>query len=188
MPLLVIPLSVIALLTAPLHSINQLAAPFHAFVMASSAAGSSGLSGAVGAVQDGWRHGLWLLQPLAAVDPAPLFVLSLLPYLAFLRWAGRSGRFPPLALRGFQSTLVFVAVTIVAAVVAELRFGQQLADVDPLHGAAEAFLTVANLMVLLGFSTASADGPPPQGHEQVLRPGEDGVVHPEDGASVSDPR
>ncbi|MCP9828940.1 DUF3593 domain-containing protein [Synechococcus sp. L2F] len=156
--------------------------------MASSAAGSSGLSGAVGAVQDGWRHGLWLLQPLAAVDPAPLFVLSLLPYLAFLRWAGRSGRFPPLALRGFQFTLVFVAVTIVAAVVAELRFGQQLADVDPLHGAAEAFLTVANLMVLLGFSTASADGPPPQGHEQVLRPGEDGVVHPEDGASVSDPR
>ncbi len=188
MPLLVIPLPVIALLTAPLHSIHQLAAPFHAFVMASSAAGSTGLSGAVGAVQDGWRHGLWLLQPLAAVDPAPLFVLSLLPYLAFLRWAGRSGRFPPLALRGFQFTLVFVAVTIVAAVVAELRFGQQLADVDPLHGAAEAFLTVANLMVLLGFSAASADGPPPQGHEQVLRPGEDGVVHPEDGASVSDPR
>jgi Protein of unknown function (DUF3593) len=93
----------------------------------------------------------WLLQPLAAIDPAPLFVLSLLPYLAFLRWAGRSGRVPPLALAGFRFTLVFVAVTIGAAVVAEQRFGRQLADVDLLHGGAEAFLTLANLLVLLGF-------------------------------------
>jgi len=59
---------------------------------------------------------------------------------------------PPLALRGFQFTLVFVAVTIVAAVVAEQRFGQQLADVDALHGGAESLLTVGNLMILLGFS------------------------------------
>lgn len=95
---------------------------------------------------------VWLLEPLAAIDPAPLFVLSLLPYLAFLRWAGQSGRLPPLALRGFQFTLVFVAVTIAASVVAKQRFGLQLADVDPLHGGAEAFLTVANLLVLLGFS------------------------------------
>jgi hypothetical protein len=188
MPSHFMPLPGIALLTAPLHSISQLPAPFLAFAMASSSAASTLLSVAVGTAQDGWRHALWLLEPLAAVDPAPLFVLSLLPYLAFLRWAGRSGRFPPLALRGFQFTLVFVAVTIVAAVVAELRFGQQLADVDPLHGAAESFLTVANLMVLLGFSAAAAEAPPPQSHEQVLRPGEDGVVHPEDGASVSDPR
>lgn len=188
MSLHVMPLPGIALLAAPLHSISQLPAPFLAFTMASSVAASTVLSVAVGSAQEGWRHGLWLLEPLAAVDPAPLFVLSLLPYLAFLRWAGRSGRFPPLALRGFQFTLVFVAVTIVAAVVAELRFGQQLADVDPLHGAAESFLTVANLMVLLGFSAAAAEAPPPQSHEQVLRPGEDGVVHPEDGASVSDPR
>ncbi|APD48910.1 DUF3593 domain-containing protein [Synechococcus sp. CS-602] len=96
--------------------------------------------------------GIALLESLAAIDPGPLFVISLLPYLAFLRWAGRSGRMPPLALRGFQFTLVFVAVTIVAAVVAEQRFGQQLADVDALHGGAESLLTVGNLMILLGFS------------------------------------
>jgi hypothetical protein len=98
--------------------------------------------------------GLWLLEPLARVDPTPLFVLSLVPYLAFLWWAKRSGRFPPLALRGFQFTLVFVAVTIAAAVVAEQHFGRQLADVDPLHGGAEAFLTFGNLLILLGFGRA----------------------------------
>lgn len=106
--------------------------------------------------------------PLAAwagFDPAPLFVLSLLPYLAFLWWAGKVRGFPRLALRGFQLTLLFVAVTIAAAVVAQLRFGQQLADVDALHGGAEAFLTLSNALVLLGFAQgrpqeASSEGGP----------------------------
>lgn len=98
---------------------------------------------------------LALLQRLGAIDPAPLFVLSLLPYLAFLWWASRLQAFPPLALRGFQLTLLFVAVTIAAAVLAQLRYGQLLADVDPLHGAAEAFLTLSNLLVALGFMGAA---------------------------------
>ncbi|MCT0199426.1 DUF3593 domain-containing protein [Synechococcus sp. CS-1325] len=102
--------------------------------------------------------GGWLLEPLATLDPGPLFVLSLLPYLAFLRWAGRSGRMPKLALRGFQFTLVFVAVTIVAAVIAQQQFGRQLADVDGLHGGAEAFLTIGNLMILLGFRQPPGHG------------------------------
>jgi hypothetical protein len=92
------------------------------------------------------------LAALAGIDPAPLFVLSLVPYLAFLWWASRVRAFPRLALLGFQLTLLFVAVTIVAAVVAQLKFGQQLADVDPLHGGAEAFLTLSNALVMLGFA------------------------------------
>jgi hypothetical protein len=78
--------------------------------------------------------------------------LSLLPYLAFLWWARQVKTFPRLALRGFELTLLFVAVTIVAAVVAQLQFGKQLADVDPLHGGAESILTLSNLFVVLGFS------------------------------------
>ena len=93
-----------------------------------------------------------LLGWLAGVDPSPLFVLSLIPYLAFLWWARQVRAFPRLALRGFQLTLLFVAVTIVAAVVAQVHFGKQLADVDPLHGGAESFLTLSNLLVVLGFS------------------------------------
>jgi heme A synthase len=97
------------------------------------------------------------LQSLSAVDPAPLFVLSLFPYLAFLWWAWRSKRVPPLALWGFSFTLVFVFITIVAAVVAELVYGRQLADVDPLHGGAELFLTISNVMILLGFRSAAVN-------------------------------
>ena len=92
------------------------------------------------------------LAALAGFDPSPLFVLSLVPYLAFLWWASKVRAFPRLALLGFQLTLLFVAVTIVAAVVALLHFGRQLADVDPLHGGAEAFLTLSNALVMLGFA------------------------------------
>jgi hypothetical protein len=95
---------------------------------------------------------LSLLQKLGSIDPTPLFVLSLLPYLAFLWWASRLPAFPRLALRGFQFTLVFVAVTIAAAIVALRLYGRQLADVDPLHGGAEALLTLSNLLVVLGFT------------------------------------
>lgn len=111
--------------------------------------------------------GLRLLQRLGGIDPTPLFVLSLLPYLAFLWWAARVRAFPRLALRGFQFTLVFVAVTIAAAIVALQLYGRQLADVDPLHGGAEALLTLSNLLVVLGFSLPSdatpADSAQPRG-------------------------
>jgi hypothetical protein len=93
-----------------------------------------------------------LLLQLASFDPAPLFALSLFPYLAFLWWGWKSKRFPRLALIGFGFTLVFVAATIAAALVAEAQYGLQLADVDGLHGGAESLLTVSNLLVLLGFS------------------------------------
>lgn len=101
------------------------------------------------------------LQRLGELDPSPLFALSLFPYLAFLRWAGRSRRFPPLALWGFRLTLLFVAITIAAALVAQWRYGAVLADVDPLHGGAESFLTLSNLLVLLGFSFPSLGRPRP---------------------------
>jgi hypothetical protein len=95
------------------------------------------------------------LQWLAAIDPSPLFALSLIPYLAFLWWARRIQGFPSLALRGFELTLVFVGVTIAAALIAQQQFGRQLADVDPLHGGAESFLTLANLLVAGGFALAA---------------------------------
>ena len=98
-----------------------------------------------------------LLDALAGVDPAPFFGLSLLPYLAFLWWSWRSGRMPRLALWGYALTLLFVLVTIGAAIAAEMIYGRQLADVDPLHGGAEVFLTLSNVLVLLGFSRARRD-------------------------------
>lgn len=101
----------------------------------------------------------------AANDPAAaLFAVSLFPYLLFLWWAKRSGRFPSLALWGFGLTLLFVLITIGAALVAQLRYGAELANVDWLHGGAEAFLSLSNLVLLLGFAI-----PTEASGEQVLR-------------------
>jgi hypothetical protein len=53
-----------------------------------------------------------------------------------------------------------VLITIGAALVAQLRYGAELANVDWLHGGAEAFLSLSNLVLLLGFATPT-DGPAP---------------------------
>ncbi|NER00652.1 MAG: DUF3593 domain-containing protein [Cyanothece sp. SIO2G6] len=83
-----------------------------------------------------------------------LFAASLFPYLGFLWFLTRTPDTPRLALIGFYGTLVFVAVTIPVGIYAEKVYGDVLANVDFLHGGAESFLTLANILVVLGFSTA----------------------------------
>ncbi len=83
-----------------------------------------------------------------------LFAVSLFPYLGFLWFLTRSGQAPRLALIGFYMTLVFVAVTIPAGIYARVIYKDVLANVDWLHGAAESFLTIANILVVLGFRQA----------------------------------
>lgn len=83
-----------------------------------------------------------------------LFALSLFPYLGFLWFLTRSGQTPRLALIGFYSLLVFVAVTIPAGIYAKQVYGMELANMDTLHGSAEAFLTLSNILVVLGFRQA----------------------------------
>lgn len=83
-----------------------------------------------------------------------LFAVSLFPYLGFLWFLTRSGQTPRLALIGFYTLLVFVAVTIPAGIYAKIVLGEQLANVDWLHGSAEFFLTLSNILVVLGFHQA----------------------------------
>ena len=80
-----------------------------------------------------------------------LFALSLFPYLGFLWFMTRSRQTPRLALIGFYLLLVFVAVTIPAGIYAKVHYGEALANVDWLHGGAEFFLTLSNILVVLGF-------------------------------------
>ncbi len=88
------------------------------------------------------------------MDKNTLFALSLFPYLGFLWFLTRSGKTPRLALIGFYSLLVFVAVTIPAGIYARNHYGLELANVDWLHGSAEFFLTFSNILVALGFREA----------------------------------
>ena len=92
-----------------------------------------------------------ILEYLGEIDPSPFFVLSLIPYLFFLHWANKSNSIPKISLWGFRLTLLFVLMTIIFAIVAKVLFDRSLTDVDPLHGAAEAFLTVSDALVAAGF-------------------------------------
>ncbi|BAU11601.1 hypothetical protein LEP3755_21000 [Leptolyngbya sp. NIES-3755] len=88
------------------------------------------------------------------ISKETLFAISLFPYLGFLWFLTRSQKTPRLALIGFYMTLVFVAITIPAGIYAQVHYGKQLADVDWLHGSAESFLTLSNILVVLGFRQA----------------------------------
>ena len=83
-----------------------------------------------------------------------LFAISLFPYLGFLWFMTRSGKTPRLALIGFYVLLIFVAITIPAGIYAQVHYGESLANVDWLHGSAEFFLTLSNILVVLGFRQA----------------------------------
>lgn len=83
-----------------------------------------------------------------------LFAISLFPYLGFLWFLTGSKQVPKLALIGFYMTLVFVGVTIPAGIYAKVVYDEQLANVDWLHGGAEFFLTLSNILIVLGFRQA----------------------------------
>jgi hypothetical protein len=88
------------------------------------------------------------------ISKEALFALSLFPYLGFLWFLSRIKSMPRLALIGFYGTLVFVAVTIPAGIYAQVHYGKALANVDWLHGSAEVFLTLSNILIVLGFRQA----------------------------------
>jgi len=92
-----------------------------------------------------------MLQFLADIDPSPFFVLSLIPYLFFLNFAQKSSEIPKISLWGFRLTLLFVLMTIIFAVLALQLYDSALTDIDPLHGAAESFLTLSDALVAIGF-------------------------------------
>lgn len=89
---------------------------------------------------------------------ANLFQVSLIPYLALLYFLSRSEtNTPKLGNFGFQFLLVFVAATIPAGIYAKVAYGETLANVDYLHGIAEAFLTITNLIIISGFRQPRAE-------------------------------
>ncbi len=93
-----------------------------------------------------------IFDQFSSLDPGPIFVISLFPYLIFLFWAQKSASIPKTALWGFRLTLLFVAMTIVCSIIAKVNYNQELTDVDYLHGSAEAFLALSDALIVLGFS------------------------------------
>jgi len=83
------------------------------------------------------------------------FQASLLPYLLFLYFLSfRANQVPALGNFGFQFVLLFVISTIPSGIISKSVYGFSLADTDYLHGGAELLLTVANVLIVLGFKEA----------------------------------
>ena len=93
-----------------------------------------------------------LFDGLAKLDPGPIFVISLFPYLIFLYWAQKSESIPKTSLLGFRLTLLFVFVTIVLSIISNIFYGKELTEIDQLHGSAEAFLALSDGLIVIGFA------------------------------------
>lgn len=85
----------------------------------------------------------------------PFFGASLFPYLAFLYFLNVEENDCPKGVTvGFATCLVFVFLSIPAAIAAKLLYGLSLADSDWLHGSAESVLTITNLVTVVAFRQA----------------------------------
>ncbi len=93
----------------------------------------------------------FILSRLSSIDPTPFFILSLVPYLVFLYFLQRTSIIPRIALWGFRLTLLFVFMTIVFAIYAQINYSDELTNIDTLHGAAESFLTLSDGLIVFGF-------------------------------------
>jgi len=77
------------------------------------------------------------------------FQASLLPYALFLYFLSfKANRISDLGNFGFQFLLLFVLSTIPGGIVTKTQYGSSLANVDWLHGGAEALLTVTNILIV----------------------------------------
>ena len=109
-------------------------------------------------------------QDEAEAFAGPLFGLSLFPYLAFLYFLNvPENECPKGVTVGFATCLLFVFLTIPAAIAAKILYGVSLADSDWLHGSAESLLTITNLVTVVAFRQAlrakERDSPMPESAE-----------------------
>lgn len=94
-------------------------------------------------------------QQVAEELAGPLFGASLIPYLAFLYLLNVKENDTPKGVTvGFATCLLFVFLTIPAAIASQQLYGVSLADCDWLHGSAESLLTITNLVTILAFRQA----------------------------------
>jgi len=100
-------------------------------------------------------HSLLSFSDQGANLAGKFFPASLPPYLAFLYFLSfRGNRTPALGNFGWQYLLLFVLGTIPSGIISKSVYGMSLANVDWLHGGAEALLTITQVLIVLGFREA----------------------------------
>ena len=91
------------------------------------------------------------IEKLASIDNTALFAASIFPYIFFLFYLYKIKSINKLVKIGFSLTVLFVFITILVSIFALNYYDKTLVEVDFLHGSAEFFLTLSDLVILLGF-------------------------------------
>ena len=91
------------------------------------------------------------IEKLASIDNTALFAASIFPYAFFLFYLYRINSVNKLVKTGYSLTVLFVFITIVISIYTLNYYDKTLVEVDFLHGLAESFLTLSDLVILLGF-------------------------------------
>ncbi len=92
-----------------------------------------------------------LIEKLASIDNTALFAASIFPYAIFLFYLYKIKAVNNLVKKGYTLTVLFVFITIVVSIYTLNYYNKTLVEVDFFHGLAESFLTLSDLVILLGF-------------------------------------
>jgi len=92
-----------------------------------------------------------ILNTLSAIDNNYIFIISIIPYSIFLFYLYKNQNLNKTIKIGFSLTLLFVLITIIFSVISLTVYDKSLVEIDIFHGLAEAFLTLTDFIILLGF-------------------------------------
>ena len=92
-----------------------------------------------------------VLNKLSIIDNNYIFVISIIPYSIFLFYLYKNPNINKTIKIGFSFTLLFVLITIIFSVISLNVYNKSLVEIDSFHGFAEAFLTLTDLIILIGF-------------------------------------
>ena len=94
---------------------------------------------------------LKFIDKLSSYENTYIFVFSIIPYSIFLYFLYKVKELNKTVKIGFSLTILFVIITIIFSISAEILYGRQLVEIDLFHGLAESFLTLSDFVILLGF-------------------------------------
>ena len=92
-----------------------------------------------------------IIDKLSVIENNYIFVISIIPYSIFLYYLYKNPKINKTLKIGFTSTLLFVFITIIFSVISLTVYNKSLVEIDSFHGIAEAFLTITDFVILLGF-------------------------------------
>ena len=92
-----------------------------------------------------------IVDKLSIIDNNYIFIISIIPYSVFLYYLYKNPNLSKTIKIGFSLTLLFVLITIIFSVISLTVYDKSLVEIDSFHGFAEAFLTLTDFIILLGF-------------------------------------